>query len=576
MIKIMRVKKAFFVLAAVAVLAALHFASVVSKMPNKFDNEPSAGAFGGIRLHYLNVLNFDFSRGVSSPEGTSHILDNFFKSAVSGTHGLLDFAHWYIYSGIYDMFGIPVNEFWMIMAQAIVMFTGVLIMSFLVYKVYDSGIIALFFLAMSSALFVHHSINFYIIPVNTFYEGLLLLVLYYYDWKGPSARARLFLLFTLLVNSASGNVIKLPLYAYFAWSAAYKRDGYGIVRSCGEYLVKRAANLIVLFPVGLAVAAHLYVYKRIGDSNLGLLGWVSQKVGIGAPMVSRFSAFGNTISSMIFNKTWQWWVFVVAAVFYALAVIRGRRKAPLLLFPFLYYAYIINFEPNSALLPLLVLMSIGSAQMFVMARGINRQGALRSLCIAFCMIFTVYMIAAPIVSDIYSMKAAGNRTPNYLKAAGYFLREHMSAGDKIASLLDEKQNILNEYYYGKNFFKSPVYGKYIYDMRNITEPFSPSNPVERGEIPGTFAFYVISPYLYASDGGYRAFVDNEIRAHSLKKAADIADGKTVYLWIYSSGKPGYERVEVSEANRLFDSEYANLKNLFYNRHVGVSSTWGFY
>jgi|GEM_PF-1964744 hypothetical protein len=576
MIKTACVKRAFFVFAVVAVLAALHFTSVVFKMPNMFDNEPSAGAFGGIRLHYLDVLNFDFSRGISSSGGTSHILDNFLKSASSGTHGLLDFAHWYVYSGLYDMFGIPVNEFWMIMAQAIVMFTGVLIMSFLIYKVYDSEIIALFFLVMSSTLFVHHSINFYIIPANTFYEGLLLLALYYYDWKRPSSRFRLFLLFMLLVNSASGNVIKLPLYAYFAWSAAYKRDGYGIVRSCGEYLVKRAANLMVILPVGFAVAAHLYVYKRIGDSNLGLLGWISQKVGIGAPMVSRFAAFGNTLSSMIFNKTWEWWVFIVVAVFYVLTVTRGRRKAPLLLFPFLYYAYIINFEPNSALLPLLILMSIGSAQMFFMARGIDRQGVLKPLCIAFCMVFIGYMIAVPIISDIYSMKAARNRTPNYLKAAGYFLREHMAADDKIASLIDEKQNILNEYYYGKNFFKSPVYGKYIYDMRNITEPFSPSNPVERGEIPGTFAFYVISPARYASDANYRAFVDKEIRLHSLEKVADVADGKTVYLWVYSSRKLGYERVEVPEADRLFDGKYANLKNLFCNRHVGVASTWGFY
>ncbi len=574
----MRRKTVVKILAAaiVAALAIFHFAASVSMMSDRFDDEPAAGPFGGIRLHYLKVMNFDFSRGTSSAEGTSHILDNFIKSAVSGTHGLLDFAHWYAYSGIYDRLGIPINEFWLLFAQTAVMFLGLLVISWLVYKAYDSGPAALFFLCMASALFVKSSISYYIIPANTLYEGLLLLVIYYYDWKRPPARAQLLLLFMVFVNSASGNIIKLPVYAYFAWAAAYKRDGYGFIRSCAEYLFRKAANLLVLLPVALAVAAHLYVYKRIGGSNLGLIGWISQKVGIGAPMVSKFTAFGNTLSSMIFNKSWQWWVFIIAAVFYALAVARGKRKSPLLFFPFLYYVYIVNFEPNSALLPLLMMMGIGLAQMFVMARGVNQEGALRPLCLVFCAVFTGYVVAVPMISDIYSMRAAKGRVPNYLKAAGYFLREHMGADDKIASLLDEKQNILNEYYYGKNFFKSPVYGKYIYDMRNITEPFSSSNPVERGELPGIFAFYVVSAARYGSDSGYRTFVDDRIRSCSLVKAADVADGGTVYLRIYSRGDTGYERVEVREANRSFDHKYANLRKLFYNRHVGVASTWGFY
>jgi len=166
--------------------------------------------------------------------------------------------------------------------------------------------------------------------------------------------------------------------------------------------------------------------------------------------------------------------------------------------------------------------------------------------------------------------------PNYLKATGFFLREHMEPEDRIASLLGEKQNILNEYYYGKNFFKSPVFGKYIYDFRNLTEPESPSNPVSAGEKKGDFAFYVVSYSRYLKDGRYAVFVNSEIKRESLKKIAEIFSGEEVYVLIYSARPIKFEKIDTRRGCVEFDKKYANIKRLFTNHHVGVASTWGFY
>ena len=561
---------------AVALLAAFHIAASIAQMSNKFDDEPAAGPFGGIRLHYLSVFNLDFSRGVSAQDGTSHILDNFIKSAVSGTHGLLDFAHWYAYSGIYGMLGIPVNEFWLLFAQTIVMFCGLVLMAYVIYRLYDDAVAAMVFLAIASQAYVQHSISFYIIPANTLYEGLLLLAIYFYDWKEKGFARKLPLFVMLLINSACGNVIKLPIYLYFAWAAAYKRDNYGPARSAREYFVKNPANLILAVPVITAAIAHLYVYKRIGESNLGLLGWVSQKVGIGAPLISKFAAIGSSLKSMFLSGIWQWWAFAALAVFYAIAVMRGRKQTPLLLFPVVYYLYLINLEPYSAMLPYIIIASIAVSQAFRMAADKARNATARRISTAVAAVFTAYILYVPASANIASLASPRQRTPNYLKSVGYYLREHMSEDDKIASFLDQRENILNEYYYGKNFFKSPVFGKYIYDMRNISEPPSPSNPVAEGETEMEFPFYVVSASCYKKDAGYALFVDKLVRKYSLRPVADIASGGTVYVTVYSSRPLQYERLEAENANGKFDGKYANLKKLFYNRHVGVASTWGFY
>lgn len=152
----------------------------------------------------------------------------------------------------------------------------------------------------------------------------------------------------------------------------------------------------------------------------------------------------------------------------------------------------------------------------------------------------------------------------------------MTADDKIASLLSQTDNILNEYYYGKTFFKSPVFGKEIYDHRNLSQPQSPDNPVAAPEVNREFAFYVISIQAYNDDREYAGFFDGLTRKYSLKKVADIARGNAIYTSVYSSRSIAYVRLDVDKAALEFDRKYANIRKLFYHHHVGLASTWGYY
>ncbi|MFH0772370.1 MAG: hypothetical protein V1933_07105 [Candidatus Omnitrophota bacterium] len=562
-------------LAVVFAAIALHIFAAVRAMPNKFDDEPGAGAFGGIRLHYLNVWNFDFSKGVSAPEGTSHILDNFIKSAVSGTHGLLNFAHWYVYTAIYDVLGVPINEFWLLFAQTLVMAAALLIICLLIGCLYDSRLAALLFIVIASQVYTRYSASFYIIPANTLMEGLLLYILYRYNFRKDDLATGSCLMILLFLNSASGNIIKLPLFALFAWCVIYKSKGFNVFKALDEYLIKKPANLIFAAPIAAAVLGHLYVCSRIGSSNLGMIGWISQKIGLGMPAVSKFGMLRESLEKLIFNKTLDWRIVIAISGFYAVSVMRGKRRTPLLLFPFIYYLYLVNLEPNSAMLGCVILISIAISEGFSIIKGIKK-GGLRKFSYVFMAMLTAYALLNLACSTLHSLLKTETPRPNYLKSVGFFLRENMSKDDKIASLLSERENILNEYYYGKGFFKSPVFGKGIYDYKNLTEPESPSNPVSPSEIDGEFGFYVVSCKLRAENQRYSDFIDSLVKKYSLNKVADIAQSGIVYASVYSSRPIEHIELDIEKANAAFDKKYANLKNIFYNRHVGMASTWGYY
>ncbi|MFA5149217.1 MAG: hypothetical protein WC491_08855, partial [Candidatus Omnitrophota bacterium] len=462
-----------------AVIAALHIAASAYYAPNIFQSEPGAGVFGGIRLHYLNPFNFDFSKGEAAAGGTSHILDNFIKSAVSGTHGMLDFLHWYLYIAVYSLLGIPLSESWFIIAQAVVMAAALVMLALLFARLYDSKPAALVFIFIAAQLFVNQSRSFYIIPANTLMEGMLLWALYIYAKKGGSTLFGPALFLLLFINAASGNIVKLPLYILFIWCVSYKYHGFGPIRFIKETIIKKPYNFIFAVPVILALAGHFYVFSRLGQSHLGMFGWILQKFGVSGA-ASRFSMLGEAFRKIFSFNAGDIWTAGLLFVFYVIAAARSGRRAPLFFFPLVYYAYIINTEPNSAILPFSMILSLGVYGILLFAGSVTGQRA-KTPGMVLSVILVSYILIRFTSLTACELGARQEPPPNYLKASGYFLREHMKPEDKIASLLAGTQNVLNEYYYGKNFFKSPVFGKYIYDLRNLTEPESASNPVSDAE-----------------------------------------------------------------------------------------------
>ncbi len=566
--------KPAFWMALIIVTGLFIFASAY-RMPNMFESEPGAGAFGGIRLHYLKILNFDFSKGIAAEEGTSHILDNFIKSAVSGTHGLLDFMHWYAYIWAYSLLGIPINEFWLLFAQAITMILALMLLCLLSEKLYDSRLLALIFIFISAQVYMRYARSFYIIPANTLMESSLLFALYYYNRGRGDLSLKAVLIVLIFLNAASGNVIKLPLFLLFIWCVNYKMNGLSILKTFKAFMLNKPLNFIYIIPALAALLCHFYVYSRIGASNLGILGWISQKMGPGVHSFSRWAFMNQALEKMLFLGYVEWWAVIIISVFYALIVLRGARKLPLLLFPVIYYLYLVNFEPHAATLGYVMVMAIGTWGMFKTVNGM-KTGMKRKFSFLFAVIFSSYVFLNLTCMTVYSVVKRARPSPNYLKATGLFLRDNMTRDDKIASLLSQTDNILNEYYYGKTFFKSPVFGKEIYDYKNLSRPQSPDNPVAPSEVNREFSFYVISSQAYSDDIGYAAFFDGLIRKYSLGKVADIAQDGVIYTSVYSSRPVAYVKLDADKAALEFDRKYANIRKLFYHHHVGLASTWGYY
>lgn len=560
---------------ALIIMTALFIFASAYRMPNMFENEPGAGAFGGIRLHYLKILNFDFSKGIAAKEGTSHILDNFIKSAVSGTHGLLDFMHWYAYIWAYSLLGIPINEFWLLFAQAITMILALLLLCLLSEKLYDSRLLALIFIFISAQVYTRYARSFYIIPANTLMESLLLFALYYYNRGRGDLPLKIVLIVLIFLNAASGNIIKFPLFLLFIWCVNYKINGYNVFKTFKEFMVNKPSNFMYIIPALAALSCHLYVYTRIGASNLGIFGWISQKMGFGIHSVSRWALVNQALEKSLFFGYVGWWAVIIISVFYALIVLRGARRLPLLLFPLIYYLYLVNFEPHAATLGYVTVMAIGIWGMFKIASDMKTARA-RKFSFFFAVIFASYVFLNLTCVTVYSVIKRARPSPNHLKATGLFLRDNMTGDDKIASLLSQTDNILNEYYYGKTFFKSPVFGKEIYDYKNLSRPQSPDNPVAPSEVNREFAFYVISSQAYSDDIGYAAFFDGLIRKYSLGKVADIAQDGAIYTSVYSSRPIAYIKLDADKAALEFDRKYANIRKLFYHHHVGLASTWGYY
>lgn len=585
--------KSIFVSIILFLLALFFLLKTSYHLPRTFDNEPGGGAFGGIRLHYLNIWNFDFSQGVSSLGGTSHVLDNFWKSFSYSFHGLLSYLHWYVYVGIFDLFGIPITEGHLLFCQSLLLTVALFIFSLSLQLIYKSWLLAILFLVIASPLLMTYGRSYYVMAPHLFYLSLFFysVAFYFNRYSEPKnnkiSRSReprngiflkIFIGFTLFLNMASGNAILLPLFPLFVWCVAYQKERMGLFLFARKCL--KPSHLLFLIPLLLPLAGHLYVYSRVGVSNLGLLGWGFLKLGgvhSGSfDLLSKMSHLKTAFEIYVQNNIFYFWGSVILLVSYFLGLFGRLSSLPVKLFILIYFIYASAIQANIAILPLAFLLSFGMAEIILFFSSFRALGAgnLRWRSIGMTMALAVFFFIGVIkMSDfegILGLEAFKRppAQPNDLKAVGYVLREHMTKEDKIASFLSDTDNILNEFYYGKTFFKSPAFGKEIYSLINVTEG---GTPVSREEVDREFAFYVVEKKMFESPSA-GPFMNSLISKYHLKKFSDIG-GK---YEIYSSQPIPYQVVDIREANMQFDRKYAHLESLFYHHHVGVASTWGFY
>ncbi len=586
--------KTFFLFIILFSLSALFLVKTAYHLPMTFDNEPGGGAFGGIRLHYLKILSFDFSEGVSALGGTSHLLDNFWKSFSYSFHGLLSYLHWYVYVGLFDLFGVPITESNFLFCQAVLLTLAVFIFSLSLKLIFGSMTLPIVFLLLAFPLLSHYGRSFYVMAPHLFYLALFFysIGLYFYHLphfphfphfpKTKSFLLKICIGFSLFLNMASGNLILCPILLLFVWCVAYDKERIGPLLFIKKGLFDKPSNFLFFIPVLVPMLLHFYVHSRVGVSNLGLLGWGFLKLGLGHQwsleknslfdFASKFGQLKTYFEIYVHNDVFHFWGSLILLGGYFGGFWRQFSSLPIKLFPLIYFIYVCGIQKNLSVFPLLLILSLGISEMISLVRSClkNHSFLYRFAGMALAVILIVANWEAPGIRSAVGREAFRRPPPsaNDLKAVGYLLREHMKKEDKIASFLSETDNIFNEFYYGKTFFKSPVFGKEIYSLANLREAGPPVSP---DEVDREFAFYVIEKSFF-SDQTQREFMNGLISKYRLKRIADVG-GK---FEVYSSRSIPFQYIDVKEANMLFDKKYANLKKLFYHHHVGVASTWGFY
>jgi len=86
-------------------------------------------------------------------------------------------------------------------------------------------------------------------------------------------------------------------------------------------------------------------------------------------------------------------------------------------------------------------------------------------------------------------------------------------------------------------------------------------------------------YIVVESFGYRDYYKNiltEAKKKGVKKVADITFGDKIYASVYSPKNLSYQTLRMEDYDKKWDKEYANLKNIYENKLVGLVSMWGHY
>lgn len=556
-------------------IAFLFVAAITRNLPNAFENEPGAGVFGGLRLHFVDSFNLNFAKGVPALDGSSHLLDNFWKSFVYGQHGLVDFLHWYLLAPFLDFIGMPLSAESFLKGQAVILITALLLASWAMAKIFASYSLGIVLFVISALVHSQMARTFHIIPTNLLFQGTLLCFMAYYK-RDRGLLYHLGLLPTLLLNAMSGNIILMPLFLLFAFAVSNSQTGTTLKQFIVNHLKSPFRMAIYALPVTFGLLLHFYVFFRLGVSNLGVIGYGTVKMGIragGPPSLfsSPLFALLQKESTLFLNEFIDWRLAVLFVLFYGVGVWRNRQNFVLWIFPLCYTLVLLALDPRLSQFPVLLVYSLGVVEIL---RFFDRSSFpiwRRSLALPLALFF-FFCFQAEGIRNAFGARVQ-TATPTHLKAVGFALRERMSAEDKIAAFVPITWNIMNEYYMGKTFFKSPVFGKQIFCYENFANP---GTNIVRDDIQKEFPYYVIDVTWYEKDPAYKKFVDDQAARFSLVKQVQVMDqGKEVYFILTS--RPGPSQVlEASEGSKLFDEKYANLSKIYFHRHVGLASIWGNY
>lgn len=555
------------------------------------DMVPSEGhiVFGGIRLHYLHVFPL-----------SSQFLDNYLKSMIGNWFGWVGYLFAYGASIAMDAAGIPLSIWNLYLAHIVMGIVALATLIVVVQQIYRhlpttliTGI--LLFLSMTYLLQVQYLTNY--LQSFEFLIAVFFLALYRFQSRPGWLNTAVFSAMLFLIGG-SEVLLGFPFFFVALLPSFYaQRKHLGLPRVALSYLV-------VWLPGVLALLVHLYIYLRLGESNLGMFGLI-----LNTRMPGTLSSFLGPDALLLATRTFLAILFrfdtiVCTAAFVAGAITLARQavRSPSTLpfdFTALVFGYVIYTALGYSLLPghssfqvlfvpyfLIVAFGVRAAWNALEARLGARGlvwGATAALSVYAVVAATTAVNGEPFPADkpkpfyvngprpFFSSKP---RLSSELKVIGYYIREYGQKDWSVYNLFTQEPYLFyTEYYYGRLAIAASAYGhpNLTTMMHSATGP----NPPEKYEatLGRPIDFYVVVDLMLKDEA--RAIIAG-FPSKGIHKVADVYVGGARMGSVYSPHALPYKRMDYEEYSPLFDRKFANLANVFYDPWCGMVSEWGNY
>lgn len=578
----MKDKNRFLWTVSLLLLIGFSFFVRIYRVDNNFFQVETRSVFSGFRLHLLNFFNLD-----------AHLTENFFKSFFGDIVGIRYIIFTYLFSGIYDFLGIPYSEFWVFF---IYVFLGTLSV-FLIFCIGKQlanekvGWVAACLLA----------INGFLIGASRNDDGtaavVFLTALFYLLFLNFLKRPRwgISLVTGLIVGLLAGmeTLSILPLIALYQL-VFYWETKSTLGQSAKSFFSKWVSfsNFLLWIPSVVMTLINLYVFMRVGISNLGLFGYMKLNYSGRINLENLGSVTGKvlkTYSEYYFHPA----LFILTLLLFIWLMVKQRYRFPnfALKFTFIGFAYhLILFVYISSAHPRHLYIADIINILFIAAIWMTfietLKGEVFSLSrkkigyAALCVFFMVFIY--------FNLKATLGRKilVHPFKTVGYYVREY---GGKDATVFNMwscgAMNLHQycEYYYGKQLM-NPIYSGSPRKIFCVGSKDSFKDILANYRL-SDFTFYVNVKYYYQRYPNEEKLISkveesdlkwlfNELKQRGVKKVAVVRHGDEILAEIYSRENVPYRNLEIDDYNRQWNKKFANIANLVDHKWVGLTSTWG--
>lgn len=536
----------------------------------------------GINLHNLPFFNLG-----------AHVTGNFFKSLVYSPYGWADTLPYYLTSGIYNLLNIPLSEFWLYFMHVSLGLVSIMLLFLLGKRLFNTqaGLISAFIFAIlpisamvfGSGLYYHHDFLIFL--------QLILFVALFCFYKKGTWISSLFLSIALFLNAGTENIIIFPVFILFHYIFEYEAcpSAYAALKN----LLRRISSfkyILIWLPAISVMILHLYIYKRIGESNLGLIGYTLTKYADTGHSLPGLILLAKKQLAMIYGNFLNWYALIILflAVLHVIYGKNNYRVRVLGLMAWISYIFFVNvffrqgqhlltFRYSLYLVPILLLFGYMTYRCIEWMRNFKTGGIFKKGFGVVLVLSLVLILAYITYSDIkYALNRKIYHSP--LKSVAFYVREHGNRNSTVFQLIPSTSsyNYQGEYYFGKLYmepgdetgFKRQLFSFGKYGIDDYKKAYGLKD----------FDFYIEyhgqdqdDAAMSRKEDFLRTFPECRLN----KVAYIIKEGKKVAT-IYSPRDLPFETVDAYMAEKSWDKKYANIKNLLQNNWCGLAVLWGYH